>query len=166
MADNRQYMALEWVIKDINETLLQAQHALQDYADEPTDVIQLKFCLTYIHQVYGTLHMSGFHGAAMIASEIEALAKELLENNVSHQKEACDVLMNAITEMPEYLKNALKERRDQPSLVFSLLNDLRAARGAQFLSESTLLSPVLNYANDRKGQRSAVATDDDKFREI
>lgn len=86
MADNRQYMALEWVIRDIKDTLAQAQRALDTYAREPDDVIQLKFCLTYIHQVYGSLHMSGFHGGAMIASEIEALAQGLLNKTVSHKK--------------------------------------------------------------------------------
>ena len=53
MADSRQYMALEWVIRDIKDTLSQAQRALEAYVRDSDDVIQLKFCLTYIHQVYG-----------------------------------------------------------------------------------------------------------------
>ncbi len=166
MADNRQYMALEWVIRDIKDTLLQAQQSLESYVRESADVIQLKFCLTYIHQVYGSLHLSGFHGAAMIASEIEALAQGLLDNQVSHKSEATDVLMHAIKQLPIYLEHALKEKQDQPSLVFSLLNDLRAVRGENFLSESTLFSPDLSYAHSMNGARNAIAQDEKQLQLI
>ncbi|ODS24555.1 hypothetical protein AB835_02940 [Candidatus Endobugula sertula] len=151
MADNRQYMALEWIIRDIKDTLSQARRALDGYVRDSADIIQLKFCLTYIHQVYGSLHMSGFHGAAMIVSEMEVLAQQLLENNISHQSEAVDVLIRAIEQLPDYLEHALKAKRDQPSLVLPLLNDLRAVRDAHFLSESTLFSPNLDYAHNYQG---------------
>ena len=108
MADNRQYMALEWVIRDIKDTLAQAQRALASYVRDPEDIIQLKFCLTYIHQVYGSLHMTGFHSGAMIASEMEALTQSALDKTVSHEKEALDVLQKAIVELPVYLESALK----------------------------------------------------------
>jgi chemosensory pili system protein ChpA (sensor histidine kinase/response regulator) len=156
MADNRQYMALEWVIRDIKDTLAQAQRALDTYAREPDDVIQLKFCLTYIHQVYGSLHMSGFHGGAMIASEIEALAQGLLNKTVSHKKEAVEVLQKAIVELPVYLESALKTKSDQPSLVFSLLNDLRATRDASLMSECTVFSPNLDYAHQVRGEKHPI----------
>jgi len=156
MADNRQYMALEWVIRDIKDTLAQAQRALDTYAREPDDVIQLKFCLTYIHQVYGSLHMSGFHGGAMIASEIEALAQGLLNKTVSHKKEAVNVLQKAIIELPAYLESALKTKSDQPSLVFSLLNDLRATRDASLMSECTVFSPNLDYAHQVRGEKHPI----------
>jgi chemosensory pili system protein ChpA (sensor histidine kinase/response regulator) len=159
MADNRQYMALEWVIRDIKETLAQAQRALDTYAREPDDVIQLKFCLTYIHQVYGSLHMSGFHGGAMIASEIEALAQGLLNKTVSHKKEAIDVLKKAIVELPAYLESALKTKSDQPALVFSLLNDLRATRDASLMSECTVFSPNLDYAHEIRGEKHPIIKD-------
>ncbi len=163
MADNRQYMALEWVIRDIKETLLQAQSALDDYACESADVIQLKFCVTYIHQVYGSLHMAGFHGAAMIASEAEALAQNLLEGNIAQPKEATEVLTKAIEQLSDYLDHALKEKCDQPSLVFLLLNDLRAVRGAQFLSESALFSPNLDYAHTVHGTRHQILDDEQQL---
>jgi chemosensory pili system protein ChpA (sensor histidine kinase/response regulator) len=163
MADNRQYMALEWVIRDIKETLLQAQSALDDYARESADVIPLKFCVTYIHQVYGSLHMAGFHGAAMIASEAEALAQNLLDGKVMQPKEATEVLTKAIAQLSDYLDHALKEKCDQPSLVFLLLNDLRAVRGAQFLSESALFSPSLEYAHTVHGEPHQILDDEQQF---
>jgi chemosensory pili system protein ChpA (sensor histidine kinase/response regulator) len=164
MADNRQYMALEWVIRDIKDTLAQARRALDTYAREPDDVIQLKFCLTYIHQVYGSLHMSGFHGGAMIASEIEALAQGLLNKTVPHKKEAIGVLQKSIVELPVYLESALKTKSDQPSLVFSLLNDLRATRDASLMSESIMFSPNLEYAYQVKGEKHPIVNDEQQLR--
>ena len=73
MADNRQYTALEWIVKEVNETLQESQRVLENYANDPQDVTQLRFCQTLIHQVYGSLRMVGFHGAAMLAEEIEEL---------------------------------------------------------------------------------------------
>ncbi|MFT7386898.1 MAG: chemosensory pili system protein ChpA (sensor histidine kinase/response regulator) [Candidatus Endobugula sp.] len=159
MADNRQYMALEWVIRDIKDTLVQAQRALESYVREPSDVIQLKFCLTYIHQVYGSLHMSGFYSGAMLASEIEALTQSVLDRQVSHEKEALSVLQKAIVELPVYLESALETKTDQPKLVFSLLNDLRATRGANLVSECTLFSPNLSYAQEIRGKKHPIVND-------
>jgi chemosensory pili system protein ChpA (sensor histidine kinase/response regulator) len=159
MADNRQYMALEWVIRDIKDTLAQAQRALDAYIREPEDIIQLKFCLTYVHQVYGSLHMSGFHSGAMIASEMEVLTNSVLEETVSHKKEALEVLQKAIVELPVYLESALRTKNDQPGLVFSLLNDLRATRGAHFVSECTIFSPDLTYAQEIRGDRHPIVSD-------
>ena len=53
MADSRQYMALEWVIKDIKDTLAQAQRALNAYERDQNDVIRQ--ILPHLHpQVYGS----------------------------------------------------------------------------------------------------------------
>jgi chemosensory pili system protein ChpA (sensor histidine kinase/response regulator) len=100
MADNRQYTALEWVVKEINETLQESQRVLESYASDPQDVTQLRFCQTLIHQVYGSLKMVGFHGAAMLAEEIEELSQALLENKISKPNEGLEVLMRAILQLP------------------------------------------------------------------
>ena len=163
MADNRQYVALEWVVKEIKETLLQAQRALELYAHDADDVTQLQFCLTYIHQVYGSLHMAGFHGAAMIASEMEALNTALVENNVVASNEANEVLMRSIVQLPEYLEQVKYSKRDQPSLVISLLNDLRAVRGASFLTESALFSPNLDAAHSVVGTPHPITQNNQQF---
>ncbi len=166
MVDNRQYMALECVLRDIKDTLLQAQKSLESYAHESADVIQLKFCTTYIHQVYGSLHMAGFYGAAMIASEIEALTQELLEDNVANRKEAVEVLIKAIDRLPDYLEQTMITKRDQPRVAFSLLNDLRAVRGAHFLSEATIFSPDLSALEKITFSPIALVNDEPQFSKV
>ncbi|NRA23617.1 MAG: Hpt domain-containing protein, partial [Oleispira sp.] len=65
------YIALEWVKDEIEETLQQAQQALEAYVENTQDRTRLNFCLSYLHQVHGTLQMVEFYGAALLAEEME-----------------------------------------------------------------------------------------------
>ncbi|QEY60472.1 response regulator [Pseudomonas sp. C27(2019)] len=147
MGDRHDYVALEWVKGEIAETLKQARHALEEYVDNPEDSTRLRFCLTYVHQVHGTLQMVEFFGAALLAEEMEQLAQALLEDRVSNLAEALEVLMQAILQLPLYLDRIQTARHDLPMVVLPLLNDLRAARGEKLLSETSLFTPTLPAAH-------------------
>lgn len=147
MGDRHDYVALEWVKGEIAETLKQARHALEEFVENPEDSTRLSFCLTYVHQVHGTLQMVEFFGAALLAEEMEQLAQALLENRVNSLTEALEVLMQAILQLPLYLDRIQTARRDLPMVVLPLLNDLRAARGEKLLSETSLFTPTFPTAN-------------------
>ena len=66
MGDRHDYVALEWVKGEIAETLKQARQALEEFVENPEDSTRLRFCLTYVHQVHGTLQMVEFFGAALL----------------------------------------------------------------------------------------------------
>jgi chemosensory pili system protein ChpA (sensor histidine kinase/response regulator) len=159
MADNRQYTALEWVVREIRETLQESQRVLESYASDPQDLTQLRFCQTLIHQVYGSLCMVGFHGAAMLAEEMEALTQAMLSNEVRVQPESLEVLMRGIIQLPDYLEQVQQTRRDYPAIVLSLLNDIRSVRGASLLSESTLFTPNLAPAHQLEGRPHPLTQD-------
>lgn len=147
MGDRHDYVALEWVKGEIAETLKQARHALEEHVENPEGSAQLRFCLTYVHQVHGTLQMVEFFGAALLAEEMERLLEALLDKRVNNINEALEVLMQAILQLPVYLDRIQSARRDLPMVVMPLLNDLRAARGEQLLSESTLFTPAIPPAH-------------------
>lgn len=144
MGDRHDYVALEWVKGEIAETLKQARQALEAFVENPQDPTRMRFCLTYVHQVHGTLQMVEFYGAALLAEEMEQLAKALMEGRVANQGEALEVLMQAILQLPAYLDRIQSARRDLPMVVLPLLNDLRAARGEKLLSETSLFSPDMS----------------------
>ncbi|MES2818838.1 MAG: Hpt domain-containing protein, partial [Pseudomonadota bacterium] len=144
MGDRHDYVALEWVKGEIAETLKQARHALEAFVENPQDSTRMRFCLTYVHQVHGTLQMVEFYGAALLAEEMEHLSQALMENRVSNLGEALEVLMQAILQLPVYLDRIQSARRDLPMVVLPLLNDLRAARGEKLLSETSLFSPDMS----------------------
>ncbi|MBT8767733.1 Hpt domain-containing protein [Metapseudomonas boanensis] len=144
MTDRHDYVALEWVKGEIAETLKQARQALEAYVDNPQDPTRMRFCLTYVHQVQGTLQMVEFYGAALLAEEMEQLAQALIDGRASNQREALEVLMQAILQLPLYLDRIQSARRDLPMALLPLLNDLRAARGEKLLSETSLFAPDLS----------------------
>ena len=143
MGDRHDYVALDWVKGEISETLNQARQALEAYVDNPGDTTRLRFCLTYIHQVHGTLQMVEFYGAALLAEEMEKLAQALMHGSCERHLEALEVLMQAVLQMPSYLDRVQSERRDMPMLLLPLLNDMRTARGEKLLSETAVFSPQL-----------------------
>ena len=100
MGDRHDYVALDWVKGEISETLNQARQALEAFVENPGDSTRLRFCLTYIHQVHGTLQMVEFYGAALLAEEMEKLAQALMHGSASREGEALDVLMQAILQLP------------------------------------------------------------------
>jgi chemosensory pili system protein ChpA (sensor histidine kinase/response regulator) len=138
------YTTLTWVKPELDETLRQARNALQIYVEEGEDVTQLKDCASFLHQVHGTLRMVELYGAAMVADEMEQLTKALIADQVSQRDEAYGVLMQAIVQLPDYLERLQTGHRDIPIVLLPLLNQLRANRGEQGLSESLLFSPDLS----------------------
>ena len=147
MGDHHDYVALDWVKGEISDTLTQARQSLEAYVDSvqsgEQDDTRLRFCLNYIHQVHGTLTMVEFYGAALLAEEMEALTRALLEGSVANRDEALEVLMQSILQIPPYLEQVYRGRRDLPVVVMPVLNDLRAARGENLLSETSLFTPHL-----------------------
>ena len=140
MGDRHDYVALDWVKGEISATLQQARQALEAYVAQPDDSTRLRFCLTYIHQVHGTLQMVEFYGAALLAEEMEKLAQAMMHSQTGNADEALEVLMQAILQMPVYLDKVQSDRRDLPMLLLPLLNDMRSARGEKLLSESAVFS--------------------------
>ena len=166
MGDRHDYVALDWVKGEISETLNQARQALEAYVENPEDTTRLRFCLTYIHQVHGTLQMVEFYGAALLAEEMEKLAQALMHGTCSRQLEALEVLMQAILQMPSYLDRVQSGRRDMPLLLLPLLNDMRTARDAKLLTETAMFNPQFRAAEVEPEERPVDFADEGVVRQL
>ncbi|EAR07938.1 Hpt domain-containing protein, partial [Reinekea blandensis] len=152
MADRRDYVALEWVKGEIDETLKQARYALEAFVDTPDDTTRLDFSLSYIHQVQGTLQMVEFYGAALLAEEMEHLNQAIVDGTVPASSDNLAVLMQAIIQLPSYLDQIGRGQTDMPIVILPILNDLRAARGEKLLSETSLFNPDMGAARRMLGE--------------
>src|SRR5690606_3592814 len=146
MANNHDYVALDWVRGEIEETLNQARQALEAFVSNPDDITRMRFCLNYIHQVHGTLQMVEFYGAALLAEEMEKLAQAMLNQEVPHPEEAQELLMRAILQLPSCLDRIQSGLRYLPVILLPILNDLRALRGKTLLSQNSVFTPDLTTA--------------------
>ncbi|HQQ62867.1 MAG TPA: Hpt domain-containing protein [Pseudomonadales bacterium] len=164
MADKRNFTALDWVAGEIGETLKQASEALEAYVTNTEDATRIRFCLNHVHQVYNILQMVELHGGALLAEEMEKLARSLIDKTVVSTGDAHEVLMRAILQLPVYLDRVKASRCDDPASLMSLLNDLRAVRGEHLFTETQLFGPDMRAAHNIVGPR--VRFDEEKFQEI
>ena len=167
MGDRRDYVALDWVKAEIIETLKLAQQALEAYSELAHDAAQLRLCLDYVHQVHGTLQMVEFHGAALLAEEIENLGRSILDSDAASSKlqdDAHAVMVEAMVQLPVYLDSvALSRQQDLPILLLPILNDLRSARGERTLTISAFFNPSLSYLSSPGVEAQQALPRDDKF---
>ncbi|PCI46535.1 MAG: hypothetical protein COB51_06955, partial [Moraxellaceae bacterium] len=157
MGNDHDYLALDWVKGEIEETLKQARQSLESFVSNPEDSTRMRFCLTYLHQVYGTLQMVEFYGAALLAEEMEQLAQAILNGAVARTDDAEEVLMRSILQLPVYLDKVRSARRDLPVVILPLLNDLRATRGESLLSETALFAPNLESGKEIATRQQKVS---------
>ena len=146
MGEELDYTTLKWVKDEIQESLNQTSQALETFVENPGDTTQIRFCATYLHQVYGTLQMVEIYGGALLAEEMEKVANALLNDKVAQKDDAYEVLMRAILQLPSYLESLEHGQADMPMVLLPLLNDLRAARGENLLSENAFFAPDLTVA--------------------
>src|SRR4051812_27063977 len=162
LQDNIDFTALNWVKHELDATLKQARDALEAYVDNPSDVALMRESSVHLHQVQGTLRMVELYGAAMVVEEMERVAKALLDDTVKQRDEAYSVLMRGMVQLPDYLERVQSGHKDIPIVLLPLLNDLRACRGDNLLTESALFSPDLHaeLPRDAAGAAAPLAAAD------
>jgi chemosensory pili system protein ChpA (sensor histidine kinase/response regulator) len=149
--------SFEHVGRELNLTLGEARTALESYVEQPDNLSLLNRTAAELHQVQGVLKVLEIYGAALLAEEMEQVARYLVASAGEHknQAESLDALMRAMVQLPSYLERVLAGGRDLALILLPLLNDLRAVRGSSLLSEGTLL--LLNLKSDRQAQPAAAA---------
>jgi hypothetical protein len=142
----------DFVGRELNATLTEARTALESYVEQPLNFALLERCARELHQVQGVLRVLEIYGAALLAEEMEHVARYLLATAAERksQAESLDALMRAMVQLPSYLERVLAGGRDLALVLLPLLNDLRAVRGSSLLSEGTLL--LLNLKSDKQAQ--------------
>lgn len=143
------HSTLSWVKKELDETLRQAAEALEAYSQDSSDPTNLQFCGSHLHQVHGILQMLELFGAAMLVEEMEHVVEALLARRAEQPADAQQALMQSILQLGDYLERVQSGLQDIPILLLPLLNDLRAARGENLLTENSLFAPNLDAAQVR-----------------
>jgi chemosensory pili system protein ChpA (sensor histidine kinase/response regulator) len=148
---------LHSVAREISVALADGRAALEEHVEQPGNLELLERCRHELHQVQGVLRLLEIYGAALLAEEMEQVARYLigLGGERKNQDEALDALMRSMVQLPGYLERVLAGGRDLALVLLPLLNDLRAVRGSALLSEGTLL--LLNLKSDRQAQPAAPA---------
>src|SRR5471032_1304548 len=143
---------LHTVAREIGVALGDGRAALEAHVEQPGNMEPLERCRHELHPVQGVLRLLEIYGAALLAEEMEQVARYLISLGTERKNkdEALDALMRSMVQLPGYLERVLAGGRDLALVLLPLLNDLRAVRGSALLSEGTLL--LLNLKSDRQAQ--------------
>jgi chemosensory pili system protein ChpA (sensor histidine kinase/response regulator) len=87
--------------------------------------------------------MVGVVGAAMLAAEMEHLARALAEGKVKRKQDAAEVLATGIIQLPGYLESLYHGQPDLPLVLLPILNDFRACQDRALFTEGDFFSPNL-----------------------
>jgi chemosensory pili system protein ChpA (sensor histidine kinase/response regulator) len=151
---------LGWVKNEIDETLKQARLALESFTENPNDKTRLRFCITHLHQVVGTLLMVELDAAAQLAQETEALAEAILNDKAEASGPALEILTRGMLLLPDYLARLQIGSPDMPFKHLALMNEMRAARQAERISELDLFSPDLSVRPPSTVGAEKITADD------
>ncbi|MCB1801605.1 MAG: Hpt domain-containing protein [Gammaproteobacteria bacterium] len=135
--------ALRWIRGELDQSLREARTQLEEFA-EGHEGARLEGCAERLHQVHGALEMVQVYGGAMLADEMEQLARALAAGTVKRPDGASEALMLGMVQLPAYLEKVESGGADIPLVLLPLMNDLRAARDAALVSETSLFAPKLN----------------------
>ena len=145
MSERRNFLALESVFREIEETLKQAREALETYVEDKDDNAQIRFCLSYLHQVHSTLKIVDFPGAITFAAEIQSLAEMIANGKAPDQEKGEDALMGSMLRLPMYLNSIVTEREESPRMLQTALAEIKTAKGEAVAGDEELFSPNIKH---------------------
>jgi len=148
MGESHDLMNLDWVQADIEQSLQQAQEALEAYLEDAVSM-HLQTSYDAVHQVHGSLQMAGVPGAIMLAEQVENLLKGMLAEQIEDIDGACNALAQALVYMPSYLNRVKSDAEDAPALLHAVMNDIRQVLGEEPIDELALFNPDLGSQRDR-----------------
>jgi chemosensory pili system protein ChpA (sensor histidine kinase/response regulator) len=142
------YASLQLVVTEITSELNEARTVLEAFLERPEDRSALERFAARVHVAQGALRLAEVYGGALLAEEMEQVARYLDTHAGPGQAPADDIdaLIRAMEQLPAYVERVASGGRDVPLALLPLLNDLRAVRGGALLSEGTLL--LLNLRSD------------------
>ncbi len=144
MSNTQDFSSLKWIKGELDEAVRQARHDLEEHIEGGGDVALMESCATRLHQIQGTLQMVQIYGAAMLAEEMELVARAIARDEIPKKVEAAEALLQGLIKLPDYLEQLLEGGRDHPVILTPLLNDLRASREESLYSEAALFAPELD----------------------
>jgi len=142
------HASLQLVSSEIAAELNEARAALEIFAEQPEDRGALHRFTAHVHLARGALRLAEVYGGALLAEEMEQVARYVDTHSGSGRADAdgLDALLRAMEQLPSYVDRVASGGRDVPLALLPLLNDLRAVHGGALLSEGTLL--LLNLRSD------------------
>lgn len=154
---------LGWVLGETEKLLSETRQSFSQYEGE-TAVNHLELAISKARHVLGVLDILDTEGAYMLGREVVLLMEAIRQEKVKNWQEACSITADGLLQLSEYLKHLRDGYADLPVIVLPMLNNLRAAREAELLSEHLVFLPAEGVVtNEQIGTDKHVALSADKL---
>lgn len=147
---------LHWLRYELEQSLGRVRSALEQYLDARADRAPLLLALDELGLVRGGLRMVECHGAQLLADEMVALLRELLDDRIAQPDEAYSALSGAALQLFDYLDLLADGTEDRVLVLQPLINELRLARGRPVLTEADLLTWQLQAIESARAPAAPV----------
>ncbi|WP_239003102.1 Hpt domain-containing protein [Dechloromonas sp. TW-R-39-2] len=151
---------LSWVKAEIDLALERAEQALAQSAGG-TDVTQLKFCRTHVHQVHGALAIVGLDGVTQISDSLELLLQGLEEGRLLADQACLTAIGQALSALRQYLDDLMLGEPNQPLRLLPVSQALKAARGMPAGHASELFYPDLSLRPPKRWAGAPTVSPDE-----
>jgi chemosensory pili system protein ChpA (sensor histidine kinase/response regulator) len=125
---------LSWIKQEVAESLNTVRQELESFA-EKGEGSALAASVETLQRVRGALEMIEITGAVMLAREMHDVLAALAADKIEMKKDAAEVLMRGVLQLPAYLEQLYHGKHDVPLILLPLLNDLRAVQNKELLTE-------------------------------
>lgn len=132
---------LGWVFGETEKVLAETRQSFSTYVGD-TALPSLETAIKKARDVLGVLDILDTEGAYMLGREIALLMDAIRQEKVKNWQEACTITADGLLQLSEYLKHLRDGYADLPVIVLPMLNNLRAAREAELLSEHLVFLPA------------------------
>ncbi|TXH69458.1 MAG: hypothetical protein E6Q83_08500 [Thiothrix sp.] len=132
---------LGWVLGETEKVLAETRQSFSTYVSE-TALPSLETAISKARHVLGVLDLLDTEGAYMLGREIVLLMDAIRQEKVKNWEEACSITADGLLQLSEYLKHLRDGYADLPVIVLPMLNNLRAARESELLSEHLVFLPA------------------------
>ncbi|HET7775748.1 MAG TPA: Hpt domain-containing protein, partial [Azospira sp.] len=142
---------LTWVKGEIDAALDRADQALAQYlAGDRSDLSQIKFGRTHLHQVHGALAIVGLDGVTQFTEALEAFLADLESGKAAAADTAVDLVRRSLQAVRHYLDDLLNGEPNQPLRLLDLYRAVQQARGLERVNATDLFFPDLGVRPPRR----------------
>lgn len=143
MGTPQDHSLLKWIRAEIDELIVQARKELESYIEGPGTEEHGEKCIDIIQKINKTLQLVQLFGGVQLTEELELVVSAIRDDRVSNREDAAEVAMLGMIQLSEYLEKIEAGVQDHPLILLPTLNELRAVRDAEILSEMAFFSPEL-----------------------
>lgn len=146
---------LGWVLDETEQVLEAIRQLFSDYVGRGDESV-LESAIERSRETLGILDLLEAEGAYMLNRELVLLMDAIRQNKVEDKAEAAELCARGFVQLSDYLKHLHEGYADLPVIILPMLNDLRAARKEELLSEHLVFLPGDGVISEQMSDKEQI----------